>query len=94
MLMNIVTEDQYTRVQTNFIMKHRIASVDTSPMRDNAYTKCYIAEDGAAMWECMRLVTETAEAEVKGVQVKVDVKLWKCECWSTEFPSMYFYERA
>lgn len=92
--MNIVTNELYSQAQTTFVRKHPIASVDTSPMRDNSYTKTYIAEDNAVMWECVRLVTETAEVEVKGIKCKVDVKLWEYECWSTEFKSMYFYERA
>lgn len=92
--MNIVTNEQYSQAQADFANKHPIVSVDTSPMRDNSYSKCYIAKDNSIMWECRRLVTETAEVEVKGIKCKVDVKLWEYECWSTDFLSMYFYEKA
>ena len=92
--MNIVSRKQYYGEQVGFMLRHPISLIDTSPMCDNSYSKTYLAEDGATMWECRRIVTETVEVEVRGTKTKVDVKLWENECWSTEFGSMYYYERA
>lgn len=92
--MNKVTMKEFYERQSEFIRKHPIAKIDTTPMINNAYMKHYIAEDGAEMWESNRIITHRAEVEAYGIKIMVDVKLWETECWSSESPSMYLYQQA
>lgn len=93
--MNKVTMAEFYDKQAKFIRNHQIARIDTSPMMNSTYSKHYVAVDGAEMWEFNRIITETVEAEVKGIKVKAEVKLWETECWSTDFfKSMYLYQQA
>ena len=92
--MNKVTMKQLYDVQAEFIRRHEIDKIETSPMENNSYSKHYISEDGSEMWEFNRIVTEKVEVEVKGIKAIAEIKLWETECWSTEFPSMYLYQQA
>lgn len=93
--MKKVSMKEFYEKQAEFIRKHPISKVDTTPMVDNSYRKHYIAEDGAEMWESNRIITHRAEVEAYGIKCVVDVKLWETECWSTdEASSMYLYQQA
>ena len=92
--MRQVTMQEFYKAQSEFICKHTILNVYTSSMKDGAYHKHYIAEDGAEMWECNRLISETVEVEIHGMTCKAIVKFWETECWSTDdSKSMYMYQQ-
>ena len=92
--MRQVTMKEFYDAQAKFAGKHSILNVYTSPMKDDAYCKHYIAEDGAEMWESNRLVTEAVEVEIHGFMCKAIVKFWETECWSTDdSKSMYMYQQ-
>lgn len=92
--MRNVTMKEFYDAQAEFIRKHPIANIETSPMANNAYSKHYLAEDGAKMWEENRIVTEIVEVEVHGVKFQAQFELWETECWSTDDSrSMYLYQK-
>lgn len=92
--MRQVTMQEFYKAQSEFTCKHTILNVYTSSMKDNAYHKHYIAEDGAEMWENNRLITEPVEVEIHGIKCKAIVKFWETECWSTDdSKSMYMYQQ-
>ena len=92
-----VTYEEYSKELKAFAKKHNEKGdmkVYSSLWEDDHYHKEYCWEDGATFYEVVDLITEMAEAEVHGIKVKVPVKLYRTEYWSTEAPSKYFYERA
>ena len=92
--MRNVTMKEFYEAQAKFTCKHPLINVYTSSMKDNAYHKHYIAEDGAEMWESNRVVTETVEVEIHGIKCKAIVKFWETECWSTDdSKSIYMYQQ-
>ena len=93
--MRNVTSQEFYDAQYRFVYKHPLLNVYRSSMKDNAYHVHYIAEDGAEMWECNRLISETAEVEIHGIKCKAIVKFWETECWSTDDSrSIYMYQQA
>lgn len=91
--MRKVTMKEFYGAQAEFIRKHPIAKIETSPMVNNAYSKHYLAEDGAEMWEENRITSEIVEVEVHGVKCQAHVELWETECWSTDDSrSMYLFQ--
>lgn len=90
-----VTYSEYITDRRNFFRKHdNDFRVQTSGLDEYArYTKTYIFEDGAMWYELMGPEYVTTETEVKLVKVKIDVKMYKTEYWSSESPSKYYYEK-
>lgn len=92
--MEIVTMKQYYEVIQKFVAKHSIEKVETSPFVDGQYYKNYLGENGSAGTEINRVVYETVEVEVKGLKVKVEVKLLETEWFDTDNgKSIYMYQR-
>lgn len=87
----------YVDYKMDFIKKHYDSdwTVQISPMDKNGqYAKNYIFEDGAVLTEINRPVYEEVEVEVKGVRVKVEVKLMETEAWNTDdATSVKWYEK-
>lgn len=90
--MNKVTMKDYYNTQSEFLAKHDCRMEQNGDC--NCYYKNWSSEDGAFMVEINRVVTEEVEVEVKGVKCKVQVKLFETECYSSEFGSMYLYQKA
>lgn len=92
-----MTEIEY---KSAFIKKHRNADwkVVTSPMDEyDRYSKTYIFSDGAQMTEVNEPVWEEVEISytVRGIEFHETkkVKLFRTEIWTTETPSIFFYEK-
>ena len=85
---------EFYDAQAKFVSMHQISIIETSPMVHDSYSKHYIAEDGAEMWEHNRIVTETIYATIHGVNVKTEVKMWESECWSTDNSKSIFMYQA
>ena len=87
---------EYDKKYTDFCLKHNAKAeckVFTSPMVDNRYHKEICWDDGAMWCEITELVTESVNIQVHGINVDVDVQLWKTEYWSTESKSEYYYSK-
>lgn len=90
--MRKVTMKEFYDAQAEFMRKHPIAKIETGPLNQNAYSKHYLAEDGAEMWEQGRIISEIVEVEVHGVECQAHVEIWETECWSTDdTPDMYLF---
>lgn len=91
--MRKVTTLELYEAQSDFIHKHPILKIETTPLINDSYHKHFISEDGAEMWECNRVITEDVEVEVHGIKCHTKVTLWETECWNTDdSKSMYHYE--
>lgn len=90
-----VTYKEYELDKKNFFEKHHYDyRVETSPMDEyGRYSKTYCFEDGATWYEVMSPEYVTTEVEVKKVIVKVEVKMFKTEYWSSEKGSRFYYEK-
>ena len=92
-----VTYEKYTADKKAFLKKHGKEDwkVETSPMDEyGRYYKTYICGDGAVFNEEMYPTYETGEAEIRGIKVKVEVKMMRIEYYSTDdAESRYYYER-
>lgn len=92
--MTTVDFKTYYEDRCEFNKKHGNYRVEDYGMTsDDTYRKELIYDDGAIFYEVCRPVYEEAEVEVKGIKIKVKVKLFCTEYWSTEFGSKYMYER-
>lgn len=93
--MNILTTAEYEKKKIAFLHKHNDWQVETSPMNEyGEYHKTYICTDGAQWTELNRPVYKTIEAEVCKAKVKVDVKMFETEGWSTDnAESIFCYEK-
>lgn len=90
--MKIVTMKEYYEAVGNFVNKHEIANVSTSNIVNGDYHKTYMCEDGATGWEINRVIYETRELEVKGLNIKVSIKLLETEWFDTDNgKSIYMY---
>lgn len=90
--MNRVTMKQFYEAQADFLARHDCRMDQNGDV--NCYYKNWWSEDGSFMTEANRIVTEEVEVEVKGVKCKVKIKLFETECYSSEFGSIYMYQRA
>lgn len=93
--MNILTTAEYEKKKIAFLHKHSDWQVETSPMDEySTYHKTYTCTDGAQWTEVNRPVFKTVEVEVNKCKVKVEVKLFETEGWSTDDAiSIYCYEK-
>lgn len=90
--MNKVAMNEFYEAQRNFLNKHDCRMEQSGDCK--CYYKNWMSEDGSFMVEINRIITEEVEVEVKGIKCKVQVKLFETECYSSEFGSMYMYQRA
>lgn len=91
-----MTYQEFSAIKRQFFKKHNSDfTANTSPMnQDGSYHKDYIFEDGAQWTECMRPVWREATVQVENVEIKVNVKLFETEAWSTDdATSIFYYER-
>lgn len=96
--MKQVNYKEYTDDLNRFIEKHSKKydmNIWTSPITNGEYRKEYAFEDGNSFYEINNLnYIEEVEVEVKGIKVKVDVKLVNHEYWSSDdSTSKYWYEK-
>lgn len=89
-----VTYKEYMEEKTAFFKKHdHDFTVKTSPMDEyDRYHKTYVFEDGAEWCETMGSDYANETIEVKKAKVKVEIKLFRTEFWSSETGSKYYYE--
>ena len=90
--MNKVDMNSYYEKQANFLAKHDCRMEQDGDC--DCYRKTWMSDDGAFMIEINRVITECATVNVKGIECKVKVKLFETECYSSEFGSMYLYQKA
>lgn len=91
--MKIVSMKEYYEAVSKFVNKHEVAKVETSPMTNNQWYKDYLCDDGATGKEINRVVYEQVEVEVKGLKVKVEIKLLETEWFDTDNgTSIYMYQ--
>lgn len=90
-----VTYKEYTEDKRNFFEKHDYDfTCDTSNMDEyGRYCKTYSFADGAQWIEDMCPTTEVVETEVCKAKVKITVKMFRTEYYSTESGSKYYYEK-
>ena len=91
-----VTYKEYNEMKKNFFAKHKFDfRTDTSSLDEyDRYHKEYIFSDGAMWYEVMSPEWEEAEVEVRYVKVKVSVKLFRTEFWSSDnAESNYYYDK-
>ncbi len=92
--MTILKNKEYYETIADFCKKHEMYKVETSSLVDGQYIKKYLCEDGAMGTEINRPVYEQVEVEVKGLKVKVEVKLLETEWFDSDNgKSIYMYER-
>lgn len=94
--MRIVSAENYATQKKYWFAAHDNDFVcDTSTMDEyGQYHKTYTFADGAQWFENMRPVWEMVEAEVRKVNVKLEVKLFETEFYNTDnADSFYYYER-
>lgn len=92
--MRIVTMHEYYEEMGKFLTKHKEWRVITSPFSNDQWCKDYLCEDGAMGKEINRVVYETVEVEVKGIKVKVSIKLLETEWFDTDNGySIYMYAK-
>lgn len=84
---------EYNQDKQEFFQKHNSEfQSSTSPMDEyGRYSKTYVFEDGATWYESMYPTYEKGIAEIKGVKVEVEVKLFATEYWSTDNSSSKVY---
>ena len=91
-----VTYETYMESKIAFIKKHHGEFyVQTSPMDEyDRYHKEYFFEDGAVWYEVMGPSYQVAITEVKMAKVKVEVKMFETEFWtSDDAKSRFCYEQ-
>lgn len=91
-----VSYKEYNEDKKRFFKKHKNDfQCETSPMDGyGRYYKVYSFADGAQWYENMSPTYETAEVEIKMVTVKVEVKMFRTEYYSTDdSTSKYYYEK-
>lgn len=90
-----VTYKEYNEEKSNFFKKHDYDfTCDTSSMDEyGRYHKTYSFSDGAQWFEDMCPTYEIVEVEVCKAKVKLEVKMFRTEFYSTESPSKYYYEK-
>jgi len=90
-----VTYKEYQKEKLGFFEQHNYSyQIDTSSMNEyGVYTKFYNFEDGAQWYERMSPAYRTTEVEVEKVLIKVEVKLFETEYWSSQSASKLFYEK-
>ena len=92
--MNILNSKEYSKKKLEFLKEADDWKVETSPMDEyGTYVKTYICSNGNVLTEVNRPVYETVEVEVKGVKVKVQVKLFESEMFSNKWGSVFTYEK-
>jgi len=92
--MKILTMAEYYQTIQEFVSKHEINKVETSELVNGQWSKNYYGEDGSAGTEINRIVYENVEVEVKGLKVKVEVKLLETEWFDTDNgKSVYMYQK-
>ena len=92
--MKIVKSREYYNTVSQFVNKHEVAKVITTPFNENSWTKHYLCEDGAEGTEVNRVVYEKRTIEVKGLEVDVEIKLLETEWFDTDNgSSIYMYEK-
>lgn len=90
---------EYEKIKVAFLKKHKLDSVETSPMDEyGRYHKTYLCEDGQSWIEVNEPIYEKAiaETEIHGVKIKLeqDIKFFRSEGWSTlDANSIYGYEK-
>lgn len=85
----------YKEMKMAFIKKHHgDFTIHTSSLDEyNRYHKEYVFTDGAIWYEIMSPETVMSSAEVKGVRVQFEAKLFKTEFWSSDdAQSRTYYE--
>lgn len=95
--MKIVNNKEYYARIRKFLDSQDIDdyNVETSAFEDNSYHKIYRFVNGAVGIEHNRIITEEVEVEVKGLKVKVEVKLLETEWYDTnDATSIYMYEKV
>lgn len=93
--MKTVDYEGYLKYKMRFFEKHGDWSVNTSPMNEyGEYHKTYYGEDGSEMHENMRPVYTPTTCTVKGLTIKLTVKLLETELYSSDdAQSIYHYEK-
>lgn len=78
---------EYWRTKDAFIKRHPIDHVYTSPMDSyGCYQKTYVCEDGEEWFESMGPEEVIETVNIKGLEFKVRVKLFRTEFWNTTEP--------
>ena len=90
--MTTLTHPQYIDWIKDHLSTHGDWKVSTSPLKDNTYYKNYICDDGYVMTEVNRAIYETHIITVHGIEIPIDVHLWQCELFGSDFESIYTYE--
>lgn len=90
-----VNYKQYESEKVAFLKKHSWIDCSTSPMDEyGRYHKEYICEDGSIWYEVMGPEMVSEVVEIKKAQVKVEVKMFRTEFWSSDdSSSKYYYEQ-
>jgi len=92
--MKIIKMKEYYELLQKFVNNHEVANVETSSMINGEWNKKYFCEDGAFGTEINRVIYEQVEVEVKGLKIKVDVKLLETEWFDTDNgASIYMYQK-
>ena len=94
--MNVMTYHEYSLEKRGFFERHDYDyQVETSPMDEyGVYHKEYICSDGAIWYERMSPEWVSETVEIKHATVKVEVKMFRTEFWSTDnAESKYYYEQ-
>lgn len=92
--MTILTSKEYNEKKMAFLNDADSWRVETSPMDEyGCYVKTYLCDNGNVITEVNRPVYETAEVEVKGVKVTVQIKLFESEMFSNKWGSVFTYEK-
>lgn len=87
---------KYSADKKAFFNKHKnnFDCMTTQMDQYGRYGKIYNFEDGAIWYENMAPTYETAEVMVKLVPIKVEVKMFRTEYYSTDdATSKYYYEK-
>lgn len=94
--MSTVPQYEYALNKSGFLRRHAgDFVVETSPMDEyGVYHKEYICSDGAIWYERMSPEWVSETVEIKHATVKVEVKMFRTEFWSTDnAESKYYYEQ-
>lgn len=92
--MTILTAKEYADKKSEFLRKSGEWTVETSSMDEyGRYVKTYVGSNGNVLTEVNRPVYETVEVEVKGVNVKVDIKLFESEMFTNKWGSVFTYDK-
>ena len=92
--MTILTHAEYEAKKIELLHEAEDWKVETSPIDEyGTYVKTYICDNGNVITEVNRPVYETAEVEVKGVKMDVQVKLFESEMFSNKWGSVFTYDK-